>query len=436
MVAVSTAGVFRTPTAGRAGRRPTPVCPRSSCRIRTRVRAVRAQDRQRLGLTPTGCICRTTGGVPQRRRGRALDGHRRGPADHVRFRGGRASPPGRHGVPLPDQRRRRPRPRRTPLRRVFPHGGRGPHLGAAVEGAPEGDHYGTVLRDALCTDDRDPAGVYSATATVSCSPRPTTATAAAAGRASAGRACVRRRWSADSARGASALGRRGEGRRLIADGCTAVGVTPVAPRPLHEIVEPGWAKALEPVAGRIAEMGDFLRAEIAAGRTYLPAGPNVLRAFQQPSRRGTGPDRRSGPVSDPGARGGPVVLRSARGASAPPSLINIFRELNADLGLPQPSTGDLTPWTQQGVLLLNRALHHRAAQSGRAPPRAGRRSPSRRSGRWRRAANRWCPSRGAVTPAICVPCWAVCRRWSPRILTDVRRPPSSARARSAGPTTC
>lgn len=56
----------------------------------------------------------------------------------------------------------------------------------------------------------------------------------------------------------------------------------MAPRPLNEIVEEGWAKALEPVAGRIAAMGDFLRGEIAAGRTYLPAGPNVLRAFQQP----------------------------------------------------------------------------------------------------------------------------------------------------------
>lgn len=56
----------------------------------------------------------------------------------------------------------------------------------------------------------------------------------------------------------------------------------MAPRPLHEIVEPGWAKALEPVAGQIAVMGDFLRAEIAQGRTYLPAGEHVLRAFQQP----------------------------------------------------------------------------------------------------------------------------------------------------------
>ncbi|BFO19442.1 hypothetical protein SHKM778_58300 [Streptomyces sp. KM77-8] len=56
----------------------------------------------------------------------------------------------------------------------------------------------------------------------------------------------------------------------------------MAPRPLNEIVEAGWAKALEPVAERVAGMGDFLRAEIAAGRTYLPAGANVLRAFQQP----------------------------------------------------------------------------------------------------------------------------------------------------------
>ena len=40
----------------------------------------------------------------------------------------------------------------------------------------------------------------------------------------------------------------------------------------------------------------------------------------------------------------------------PPSLLTIYRELNTDLGLPQPSNGDLTPWSQQGVLLLNRAL--------------------------------------------------------------------------------
>src|SRR5690348_3787930 len=52
--------------------------------------------------------------------------------------------------------------------------------------------------------------------------------------------------------------------------------------PLHNIIDPGWAEALEPVEGQIAAMGEFLRAEIAAGRRYLPAGENVLRAFKQP----------------------------------------------------------------------------------------------------------------------------------------------------------
>ena len=49
--------------------------------------------------------------------------------------------------------------------------------------------------------------------------------------------------------------------------------------PLRNIIDAGWAEALEPVADRIAAMGEFLRAEVAAGRKYLPAGENVLRAF-------------------------------------------------------------------------------------------------------------------------------------------------------------
>ena len=53
-------------------------------------------------------------------------------------------------------------------------------------------------------------------------------------------------------------------------------------RPLHELVEDGWANALEPVGPKVAQMGEFLRAEIAAGHRYLPAGPNVLRAFTFP----------------------------------------------------------------------------------------------------------------------------------------------------------
>ena len=54
------------------------------------------------------------------------------------------------------------------------------------------------------------------------------------------------------------------------------------PRPLADLVAPDWAVALEPVAPTVAAVGDFLRAEIAAGRGYLPGGDRVLRAFSRP----------------------------------------------------------------------------------------------------------------------------------------------------------
>lgn len=130
----------------------------------------------------------------------------------------------------------------------------------------------------------------------------------------------------------------------------------MAPRPLHELVEAGWAKALEPVTERIAAMGDFLRAEIAAGRTYLPSGANVLRAFRQ-----SFDDVRvlivgQDPYPTPGMAIGLSFAVAPEVRSLPGSLENIFREMHSDLGLPRPSNGDLTPWTEQGVLLLNRAL--------------------------------------------------------------------------------
>ncbi|WP_405365212.1 uracil-DNA glycosylase [Kitasatospora sp. NBC_00039] len=130
----------------------------------------------------------------------------------------------------------------------------------------------------------------------------------------------------------------------------------MAPRPLNEIVEPGWAAALEPVAGRVAAMGDFLRAELAAGRAYLPSGPNVLRAFQQPLADVRVLIVGQDPYPTPGHAVGLSFSVGPEVRPIPASLINIFQEYGNDLGLPQPSTGDLTPWTQQGVLLLNRAL--------------------------------------------------------------------------------
>lgn len=127
-------------------------------------------------------------------------------------------------------------------------------------------------------------------------------------------------------------------------------------RPLNEIVEAGWAEALEPVADRIAQMGDFLRAELAAGRSYLPAGANVLRAFTQPFADVRVLIVGQDPYPTPGHPVGLCFSVAPDVSPLPPSLRNIFRELSADLGYPIPSTGDLTPWTQHGILLLNRVL--------------------------------------------------------------------------------
>ncbi|GLV99511.1 uracil-DNA glycosylase 1 [Streptomyces lavendulae subsp. lavendulae] len=125
---------------------------------------------------------------------------------------------------------------------------------------------------------------------------------------------------------------------------------------MNEIVEPGWARALEPVAGQIAAMGDFLRTEIAAGRTYVPSGANVLRAFQQPFDDVKVLIVGQDPYPTPGHAMGLSFSVAPEVDPWPPSLDNIFRELHADLGTGRPLNGDLTPWTRQGVLLLNRAL--------------------------------------------------------------------------------
>jgi len=127
-------------------------------------------------------------------------------------------------------------------------------------------------------------------------------------------------------------------------------------RPLEEIVEAGWARALAPVAPVIAEMGEFLRAEIAAGRRYLPTGSNVLRAFTQPFDAVRVLIVGQDPYPTPGHAIGLSFSVSPQTRPVPRSLANIFREYTEDLGHPTPSTGDLTPWAEQGVLLLNRVL--------------------------------------------------------------------------------
>ncbi len=127
-------------------------------------------------------------------------------------------------------------------------------------------------------------------------------------------------------------------------------------RPLEEIIDPGWAEVLRPVAGQIAQAGDFLRAEIAAGRSYLPAGDLVLRAFKQPFAQVRVLIVGQDPYPTPGHPVGLSFSVAPAVRPLPRSLVTIFREYGADLGHPAPSNGDLTPWTERGVLLLNRVL--------------------------------------------------------------------------------
>jgi uracil-DNA glycosylase len=138
----------------------------------------------------------------------------------------------------------------------------------------------------------------------------------------------------------------------------------MAGRDLREIIDADWAAALEPVAGRIAAMGDFLREEVAAGRRYMPAGENVLRAFQQPFAAVRVLIMGQDPYPTPGHAVGLSFSVAPTVRRLPPSLLNIFREYSADLGYPTPSSGDLVPWSERGVLLLNRVLTVRPGQPG------------------------------------------------------------------------
>ncbi|WP_378099765.1 uracil-DNA glycosylase [Cellulomonas sp. T2.31MG-18] len=134
----------------------------------------------------------------------------------------------------------------------------------------------------------------------------------------------------------------------------------MAPAALDQLIDPGWAAALAPVEPQIRAAGDFLRAELAAGRTYLPAGEAVLRAFTRPLDQVRVLVVGQDPYPTPGHPMGLSFSVQPDVRPLPRSLDNIFRELVDDLGVPRPSCGDLSPWADRGVMLLNRVLTVRA----------------------------------------------------------------------------
>jgi len=122
------------------------------------------------------------------------------------------------------------------------------------------------------------------------------------------------------------------------------------------LIDAGWAGALAPVAPDIAALGERLRAEVAEGRHYLPAGDRVLRAFQRPLDGVRVLIVGQDPYPTPGHPIGLSFAVDKHVRPIPRSLANIYQELESDLGIPRAAHGDLSAWSDQGVMLLNRVL--------------------------------------------------------------------------------
>jgi uracil-DNA glycosylase len=129
-----------------------------------------------------------------------------------------------------------------------------------------------------------------------------------------------------------------------------------AARALTDLIHPSWAAALAPMTVQVSALGAFLRAERAAGRGYLPAGEHILRAFAQPLDAVRVLIVGQDPYPSPGHAVGLSFSVAADVHPIPRSLANIYQELGTDLGLSRPSNGDLSPWADRGVMLLNRVL--------------------------------------------------------------------------------
>ena len=141
------------------------------------------------------------------------------------------------------------------------------------------------------------------------------------------------------------------------------------------LVAPDWAEALAPVDDRIEAMGAFLRTEVQAGHTYLPHGDHIMRAFSRPLADVRVLVVGQDPYPTPGHAVGLSFSVAPDVQPLPKSLVNIYKELVEDVGCEPPRNGDLSPWSEQGVMLLNRgweAVTERAIEvlAGRGGPLA------------------------------------------------------------------
>lgn len=125
---------------------------------------------------------------------------------------------------------------------------------------------------------------------------------------------------------------------------------------LEDLVHESWLPALDPQRENLAQIGEFLRAESAAGRTWAPSGAHILRAFTQPLDQVRVLIVGQDPYPTKGHAVGLSFSVAPDVRPLPRSLSNIFKELSTDVECSAPSNGDLSAWADQGVLLLNRVL--------------------------------------------------------------------------------
>jgi len=135
-------------------------------------------------------------------------------------------------------------------------------------------------------------------------------------------------------------------------------------------IEQSWKEALAPEFEKpyFASLVQYLHAEKAGGRVIFPPGSQIFKAFDLTPVRNVkvvilGQD----PYHEYGQAMG-LSFSVPQGVPAPPSLKNIFKEIESDLGIHMSGSPDLTPWARQGVLLLNAILtvreHQAASHSG------------------------------------------------------------------------
>ena len=135
---------------------------------------------------------------------------------------------------------------------------------------------------------------------------------------------------------------------------------------MAETIPDSWKPVLDPVldSEEARRLGGWLRAEEGAGKTIYPLRGCRLRALELTPLDAVkvvilGQD----PYHGPGQAMG-LCFAVPEGVKVPPSLVNIYKELESDLGIARPTHGDLSAWARQGVLLLNNTLTVEAGQAG------------------------------------------------------------------------